>query len=73
MGTGFEPRWENHHSLRNAGDSACESLLEFPLPESVKLEICRLLQNLCDLQLRNRVEQVVRFASKFVRALQEVS
>uniref|UniRef100_A0AA85JZA6 Ryanodine receptor n=1 Tax=Trichobilharzia regenti TaxID=157069 RepID=A0AA85JZA6_TRIRE len=53
------------------GDSACESLLEFPLPESVKLEICRLLQNLCDLQLRNRVEQVVRFASKFVRALQE--
>nr|CAH8866712.1 unnamed protein product [Trichobilharzia regenti]CAH8866714.1 unnamed protein product [Trichobilharzia regenti] len=22
MGTGFEPRWEHHHSLRNAGTSS---------------------------------------------------
>lgn len=48
------------------------SLLEFPLPESVKLEICRLLHSLCDLQLRNRVEQVVKFASTFVKSLQSV-
>ncbi|KAA3679890.1 ryanodine receptor 2 [Paragonimus westermani] len=46
------------------------SLLDFPLPESVKLEICRLLHNLCDLQLRHRVEQVVQFSSTFVRDLQ---
>ncbi|CAI2723066.1 unnamed protein product [Schistosoma spindalis] len=58
-------------SLPLRGDSTYESLLEFHLPESVKLEICRLLHNLCDLQLRNRVEQVVKFASKFVQALQE--
>ncbi|TNN17701.1 Ryanodine receptor isoform 2 [Schistosoma japonicum] len=58
-------------SLSLRGDSTYESLLQFHLPESVKLEICRLLHNLCDLQLRNRVEQVVKFASKFVQALQE--
>ncbi|CAH8503543.1 unnamed protein product [Dicrocoelium dendriticum] len=46
------------------------SLLEFPLPESVKLEICRLLHTLCDLQLRHRVEQVIKFANTFVRELQ---
>ncbi|OON18428.1 hypothetical protein X801_05717, partial [Opisthorchis viverrini] len=47
-----------------------ESLLEFPLPESVQLEVCRLLHTLCDLQLRHRVEQVVKFASTFVKELQ---
>ncbi|CAL8106014.1 unnamed protein product [Calicophoron daubneyi] len=55
---------------RHLNTSINGSLLEFPLPEKVKLEVCRLLHNLCDLQLRNRVEQVVKFASMFVRELQ---
>ncbi|TPP59596.1 Ryanodine receptor 44F [Fasciola gigantica] len=55
---------------RSLSVSISGSLLEFPLPESVKLEICRLLHSLCDLQLRNRVEQVVKFASTFVKSLQ---
>ncbi|VEL08707.1 unnamed protein product [Protopolystoma xenopodis] len=42
-----------------------------PLPESVQLELCRLLNNLCDLQLRNRIELIVLFANIFVSELQK--
>ncbi|TGZ67043.1 hypothetical protein CRM22_004998 [Opisthorchis felineus] len=55
---------------RHMSTAIGESLLEFPLPESVQLEVCRLLHTLCDLQLRHRVEQVVKFASTFVKELQ---
>ncbi|KAL0964499.1 hypothetical protein UPYG_G00324660 [Umbra pygmaea] len=46
-------------------------LLQMNLPEAVKLEVCNLLQYLCDSQVRHRVEAVVAFSDTFVGLLQE--
>ncbi|KAJ8013934.1 hypothetical protein DPEC_G00035000 [Dallia pectoralis] len=46
-------------------------LLQMRLQEAVKLEICHLLQFLCDCQVRHRVEAVVAFSDTFVGNLQE--
>nr|VZI27969.1 unnamed protein product [Spirometra erinaceieuropaei] len=46
------------------------SLLDLPLPESVKLEVCHLFQNLCDLRLRHRIESVISFANTAVGEIQ---
>ncbi|XP_012989669.2 ryanodine receptor 2 isoform X4 [Esox lucius] len=46
-------------------------LLQTKLPEAVKLEICHLLQYLCDWVVRHRVEAVVAFSDTFVACLQE--
>nr|XP_055028049.1 ryanodine receptor 2 [Misgurnus anguillicaudatus] len=48
-----------------------QSLLEMKLPEAVKLQVCHLLQYLCDCQVRHRVEAVVGFSGDFVENLQE--
>ena len=49
------------------------SLLDLPLPESVKMEVCRLFHHLCDLQLRHRIESIVNFANTAVGEIQNVS
>ncbi|EDV29875.1 uncharacterized protein TRIADDRAFT_52741 [Trichoplax adhaerens] len=41
------------------------------LDEPVKLELCQLLDHLCDCQLRYRVESLVAYTSNFVDALQK--
>ncbi|TTS33136.1 Ryanodine receptor 2 [Bagarius yarrelli] len=43
-----------------------EGLLHMKLPESVKLQMCTLLQYLCDCELRHRVEAIVAFSDRFV-------
>ncbi|XP_065188366.1 ryanodine receptor 3-like isoform X2 [Sycon ciliatum] len=47
-----------------------DGLVCLPLHEDVKLQVCRLLQHLCDLQLRHRVEGIVSFADTFVSGMQ---
>uniref|UniRef100_A0A8C9RP23 Ryanodine receptor 2 n=1 Tax=Scleropages formosus TaxID=113540 RepID=A0A8C9RP23_SCLFO len=46
-------------------------LLQMKLPEPVKLQMCHLLQYLCDCQVRHRIEAVVAFSDDFVANLQE--
>ncbi|XP_039594621.1 ryanodine receptor 2 isoform X2 [Polypterus senegalus] len=48
-----------------------EGLLQMKLPEPVKLQMCHLLQYLCDCQVRHRIEAVVAFSDDFVASLQE--
>ncbi|XP_028331499.1 ryanodine receptor 2 isoform X4 [Gouania willdenowi] len=48
-----------------------EGLLQMKLLEPVKLQMCRVLQYLCDCQLRHRIEAVVAFSDDFVARLQE--
>ncbi|KAK3736855.1 hypothetical protein RRG08_000604 [Elysia crispata] len=43
-----------------------KGLLKMDLEEPVKLEVCRILQHLCDIQLRHRVESIIAFSDDFV-------
>ncbi|XP_072545007.1 ryanodine receptor 2 [Salminus brasiliensis] len=45
--------------------------LQMKLPEAVKLQLCHLLQYLCDCQVRHRVEAVVAFSDELVGHLQD--
>uniref|UniRef100_A0AAR2JWV0 Ryanodine receptor 1 n=1 Tax=Pygocentrus nattereri TaxID=42514 RepID=A0AAR2JWV0_PYGNA len=47
-----------------------EGLLQMKLPESVKLQMCTLLQFFCDCELRHRVEAIVAFSDTFVQNIQ---
>ncbi|MBN3288490.1 RYR2 protein, partial [Polyodon spathula] len=48
-----------------------KGLLQMKLPEPVKLQMCHLLQYLCDCQVRHRIEAVVAFSDDFVASLQD--
>nr|XP_032804165.1 ryanodine receptor 2-like isoform X12 [Petromyzon marinus] len=48
-----------------------EGLLQMKLEEPVKLQMCHLLQFLCDCQLRHRIEALVAFSDGFVIKMQE--
>ncbi|XP_072885345.1 ryanodine receptor 1-like isoform X1 [Hemitrygon akajei] len=47
-----------------------EGLLQMKLPESVKLQMCKLLRFFCDCELRHRVESIASFADRFVNRMQ---
>ncbi|KAK7883047.1 hypothetical protein WMY93_029221 [Mugilogobius chulae] len=47
-----------------------EGLLQMKLPESVKLQMCKLLQYFCDCELRHRVEAIVAYSDQFVQDIQ---
>ncbi|XP_074985826.1 ryanodine receptor 3 isoform X13 [Caretta caretta] len=47
-----------------------KGLVQTRLPESVKLQMCELLNYFCDCELRHRVEAIVSFADNYVSKLQ---
>ncbi|XP_064003828.1 ryanodine receptor 3 [Pogoniulus pusillus] len=47
-----------------------KGLLQMRLPESVKLQMCHLLNYFCDCELQHRVEAIVSFADRYVSKLQ---
>ncbi|XP_075692372.1 ryanodine receptor 1 isoform X2 [Rhinoderma darwinii] len=47
-----------------------EGLLQMKLPESVKLQMCNLLQYFCDRELQHRVEAIIAFSERHVDSLQ---
>ncbi|KAL3874970.1 hypothetical protein ACJMK2_037916, partial [Sinanodonta woodiana] len=47
-----------------------KGLINMKLEEAVKLEVCHILQHLCDLQLRHRVESIIAFSDEFVSEAQ---
>ncbi|KAG5284985.1 hypothetical protein AALO_G00032720 [Alosa alosa] len=51
-------------------DGVHEGLLHMKLPESVKLQMCTLLQYFCDCELRHRVECIIAFSDQFVSQVQ---
>ncbi|XP_043918075.1 LOW QUALITY PROTEIN: ryanodine receptor 1-like [Protopterus annectens] len=51
-------------------ESLEEGLLQMKLPESVKLQMCNLLQYFCDCELRHRVESVIAFSERYVDRVQ---
>ncbi|KAJ8309071.1 hypothetical protein KUTeg_013945 [Tegillarca granosa] len=51
-------------------DGESKGLLNMKLAEPVKLEVCHILEHLCDEQLRHRVESIAAFSDNFVGACQ---
>lgn len=49
-----------------------EGLLQMKLDEPVKLQMCLILQHLCDYQLQYRIEGIIAFSEDFVGRLQSV-
>ena len=49
-----------------------EGLLQMKLDEPVKLQMCFILQHLCDYQLQYRIEGMIAFSEDFVGRLQSV-
>lgn len=49
-----------------------EGLLKMKLDEPVKLQMCFILQHLCDYQLQYRIEAMIAFSEEFVGRLQAV-
>uniref|UniRef100_A0A3Q2YEG7 Ryanodine receptor 1a (skeletal) n=1 Tax=Hippocampus comes TaxID=109280 RepID=A0A3Q2YEG7_HIPCM len=47
-----------------------QGLFQMKLPESVKLQMCTLLQYFCDCELRHRVEAIIAFSDKLVSQIQ---
>ncbi|CAF1564539.1 unnamed protein product, partial [Rotaria sordida] len=47
-----------------------EGLLQMTLDEPVKLQLCYILQHLCNYQLQYRIESLIAFSEEFVRRLQ---
>ncbi|KAH1181027.1 hypothetical protein KIL84_001961, partial [Mauremys mutica] len=47
-----------------------EGLLQMKLPESVKLQMCHLLQYFCDRELQHRVEAIIAFSERYMDRLQ---
>ncbi|XP_069042527.1 ryanodine receptor 1 isoform X6 [Lepisosteus oculatus] len=58
----YEPKEEE--------DGLEKGLLQMKLPESVKLQMCNLLQYFCDCELRHRVEAIISFSDRFINLLQ---
>lgn len=51
--------------------STAKGLTEIKLAEGVKLQIVNLLERLCDIQLRHRIESLISFCEDFVGELQQ--
>ena len=49
-----------------------EGLIQMKLDEPVKLQMCFILQHLCDYQLQYRIEGMIAFSEDFVGRLQSV-
>ncbi|KAJ8959408.1 hypothetical protein NQ318_022098 [Aromia moschata] len=59
------------HTLTKDGkDEHRKGLLSMKMAEGAKLQMCYLLQHLCDIQLRHRVESIISFSYDFVGDLQ---
>ncbi|XP_072558334.1 ryanodine receptor 1-like isoform X2 [Paramormyrops kingsleyae] len=61
---------EQRTEAKEGEDGLKEGLLQMKLPESVKLQMCNLLQYFCDCELRHRVEAIIAFSDHFVSEVQ---
>lgn len=48
-----------------------KGLTEIDVAEGVKIQLCNILEHICDIQQRHRVESLISFAEGFVNELQQ--
>uniref|UniRef100_A0A8C3UUD6 Ryanodine receptor 1 n=1 Tax=Catharus ustulatus TaxID=91951 RepID=A0A8C3UUD6_CATUS len=65
-----EGQHEEEEEEKEEEEELEEGLLQMKLPESVKLQMCHLLQHLCERELQHRVEAIVAFSERHVQRLQ---
>uniref|UniRef100_A0A8C3VA48 Ryanodine receptor 1 n=1 Tax=Catharus ustulatus TaxID=91951 RepID=A0A8C3VA48_CATUS len=65
-----EMKHEEEEEEKEEEEELEEGLLQMKLPESVKLQMCHLLQHLCERELQHRVEAIVAFSERHVQRLQ---
>lgn len=51
-------------------ETKLKGLMDMPLDEGVKLQMCYILHHLYDIQLRHRIESIIAFSSNFVADVQ---
>ncbi|XP_004859111.1 ryanodine receptor 1 isoform X5 [Heterocephalus glaber] len=61
---------EEEEAVEEEKEDLEEGLLQMKLPESVKLQMCHLLEYFCDQDLQHRVESLAAFAERYVDKLQ---
>uniref|UniRef100_A0A8B9JLQ8 Ryanodine receptor 1a (skeletal) n=1 Tax=Astyanax mexicanus TaxID=7994 RepID=A0A8B9JLQ8_ASTMX len=66
----LEEEEEEEEEQTEREEEGQDGLLHMKLPESVKLQMCTLLQYFCDCELRHRVEAIVAFSDRFVNQVQ---
>ncbi|KAH1010100.1 hypothetical protein HUJ05_004454 [Dendroctonus ponderosae] len=64
------PETWNPTFKKEGKDEHRKGLLQMKMAEGAKLQMCYLLQHLCDIQLRHRVESIIAFSHDFVGDLQ---
>ncbi|CAH0546152.1 unnamed protein product [Brassicogethes aeneus] len=64
------PETWNESFDKEGKDEHRKGLLYMKMAEGAKLQMCYLLQHLCDIQLRHRVESIIAFSHDFVNDIQ---
>ena len=52
-------------------DEHTKGIIQMKIHEGVKLQMCKLLHHLCDVQLRHRVEYSVGFSQDYMKTIQQ--
>ncbi|BES99791.1 ryanodine receptor [Nesidiocoris tenuis] len=66
----FDPETWDPTFEKEGKDEHRKGLLQMKMAEGAKLQMCYILQHLCDIQLRHRIEQTIAFSSDFCGDIQ---
>ncbi|PNF29756.1 hypothetical protein B7P43_G10848 [Cryptotermes secundus] len=66
----IDPETWDDSFQKDGKDEHRKGLLHMKMAEGAKLQMCYLLQHLCDIQLRHRVESIIAFSHDFIGDLQ---
>ncbi|XP_014249566.1 ryanodine receptor isoform X2 [Cimex lectularius] len=66
----FDPETWDPNFEKDGKDEHRKGLLQMKMAEGAKLQMCYLLQHLCDIQLRHRVEDIINFSHDYVADIQ---
>ncbi|KAJ3591316.1 hypothetical protein NHX12_009262, partial [Muraenolepis orangiensis] len=69
-GMGEDEEYEGEDEMDEVAELVVKETKQMKLPESVKLQMCTLLQYFCDCELRHRVEAIIAFSDQFVCQIQ---
>uniref|UniRef100_A0A0A9WDJ1 Ryanodine receptor 44F n=2 Tax=Lygus hesperus TaxID=30085 RepID=A0A0A9WDJ1_LYGHE len=66
----FDPETWDPTFEKEGKDEHRKGLLQMKMAEGAKLQMCYILQHLCDIQLRHRIEQIIAFSFDYCGEIQ---